>query len=93
MLNFRHMLDYERKANQTYIKDRKNRLKSYVWTDTGIKLTIPDIDKEKDVGTYKALVDIGGDHQEQTIEINKIYGKLSVGLDTFLKSKNVMHSM
>ena len=46
------MFDYESMAGDAFIKDRKKRLKSYEWTYTGIKFTIPDIDKEMDLGKY-----------------------------------------
>ena len=50
------MFDYESAAGQAFIKD--SRLKSFEWTDTGIKLTIPGIKKEIDSGKYEADVGI-----------------------------------
>ena len=68
------MFDYERLAGKSYIKDK--RLKSFDWTDTGIKLRIPVINKDEDLGKYngEAATDTAGD--DATIEVNEIFGKL-----------------
>ena len=77
------MFDYERIAGQAFMKDSYNRLTSYEWTDTGIKLMIPDIDKEKDLGKYQGDVETENDHQQRIIEVKKIVGKLFICYVTF----------
>ena len=67
------MFDYEQMAGAAYMKDSHNRLKSYKWTDTGIKLLIPDLDK-KDLGKYQGDVAIGGHGSQKIIEIKEILG-------------------
>ena len=69
------MFDYESAAGQAFIKDRKNRLKSYEWTYTGIKLTIPNIKKAMDLGKYESQVSTEADHATQYIEIQEIHGE------------------
>ena len=69
------MFDYETAAGQVYMKDWDNRLKSYKWTDKGIKLTIPDIDNKKDSGKYKGDVTIGNTNKEKSIEVKEIFGQ------------------
>ena len=68
------MFDYESAAGQAFIKDRYGRLKSYEWTNTGIKLKIQDIDKEKDLGKYEGEVDTGANYKTKMIEIKEILG-------------------
>ena len=80
------MFDYERAAGQAYMKD--NRLKSYAWTDTGIKLTILDIKKEMDLGKYEGDVDIGSVYEQTAIEIKEIFGKSFILLDKYYNCKN-----
>ena len=69
------MFGYESADGQGFIKDTKKRLKSYAWTDTGIKLTVSDIDKGNDLGNYKGEVYIGGNYTEQSIKVREILGK------------------
>ena len=69
------MFDYESAAGQAFIKDKHQRLISQEWTDTGIRLTIGNIDKTNDLGKYKGEVEIGQEHKSATIEINQIIGK------------------
>ena len=74
------MFDYEKAASQAFMKDRYNRLQSYEWTDTGIKLKIPNIKKEMDVGKYDGDVDIGPEYKQKTIEVKEIFGKCCIFL-------------
>ena len=69
------MFDYERLAGEAYIKDRYNRLKSYQWTDSGVRFTILDINKEMDLGKYEGEVAMGAHYKQYKIEINKIFGQ------------------
>ena len=69
------MFDYERSAGQAFTKDSDNRLKSHKWTETGIQLFIPDIDKRKDLGKYECDVTIQGKHHPGIIEIEEIFGQ------------------
>ena len=85
----RHMFDYESAAGQAFIKDREKRLKSYNWTATGIKLMIPDIDEEKDLGKYQGEVDIGTDNNQETIEVKEFFGESFIPLENIWKRKNV----
>ena len=75
MFTGRHMFDYESAAGKAFLKDPNNRLKSYEWTDTGIKLTIPDIGNEVDLGKYQCDVDIGPTYEQKLIEVKNIFGK------------------
>ena len=61
-------------AGAAYMKDSHNRLKSYEWTATGIKLLISDLDKKKDLGKYQGDVAIGGHGSQKIIEIKEIIG-------------------
>ena len=75
------MFDYESAAGQAFMKDNYNRLKSYQWTDKGIKLMIPNISKEMDLGKYEGDVDTGkGDNRKQ-IEVKEIVGQSLFYLD------------
>ena len=67
------MFDYESATGQAFIKDK--RLKSYSWTNTGIKLTIAGIEKEMDLGKYEGDVDNGEDYKQITIEVKEFFGK------------------
>ena len=70
------MFNYESVTGHAFIKDSYNRLKSYQSTDKGIKLMIPNISKEMDLGK-----DTGrGDNQKQ-IEVKEIVGQLLFCLD------------
>ena len=73
------MFDYEIIAGQGYMKD--SRLKSFEWTDTGIKLTILHTHKNLDLGKYEGEVVIGSDYRKSTIEISEILGKSFIYLD------------
>ena len=75
----RHLFDFEDAAGQVFIKD--NRLKAYEWTDTGIKLTITDINKNMDFGKYEGEVTIEGVYDKTIIEVNSIIGKSFVLID------------
>ena len=75
------MFDYERAAGQAFMKDRDHRLKTKNWTDTGIKLTIPGIKKEMDLGKYEGDVDVITDYKHTSIEVKKIVGKSFIHLD------------
>ena len=66
------MFDYESAAGQAFIKDTHQRLISYEWTDTGIKLTIGNIDKTNDLGKYKGEVEIRQEYKPATIEVKQI---------------------
>ena len=68
------MFDYESIAGQSFLKDKHQRLISYEWTDTGIRLTIGNIDNATDLGKYKAEVEIGQDYKSATVEIKQIIG-------------------
>ena len=81
------MFDYESVAGKAFIKDKNSRLKSYNWTDTGIKLMIPDIDKKKDLGKYKGDVATKRENSQNIIEIKEIHGELLVIFT--LNSKNL----
>ena len=78
------MFDYESLAGEAFIKDRKKRLKSYEWTDTGVKFVISDINKEMDLGKYSGEVSTGTEFNEKKIEINKILGQALICLDFLL---------
>ena len=80
LIRGRHMFDYERAAGQAFMKDGYNRLKSYDWTDTGIKLIIPGIKREIDLGNYEGDVDIGEDYKHKSIEVREILGKSLIHL-------------
>ena len=69
------MFDYETYTGKAFIKDRGNRLKSYEWTDTGIKFMIPDINKNLDLGKYVAEVETEHNYKRKTIEIKQIFGQ------------------
>ena len=73
------MFDYESIAGQAFLKD--NRIKSYEWTDTGINLTIVDIDKNLDLGKYEGEVAIESDYKQHVIEIREILGKSFICFD------------
>ena len=83
MFKARHMFDYESAAGQAFMKDRDHRLKSYNWTDTGITLTIPDIDKERDLGKYQCDVEIGAEYKARSIELTQIFGQSFVTYNKF----------
>ena len=69
------MFDYEKAAGQAYIKDRFRRLQSYDWTNTGIRFTIPDIDRKMDLGIYEGDVQVEQECIQKTIEIKEIFGQ------------------
>ena len=73
----RHLFDYESVKGQVFIKD--NRLKSYQWTDTGIRFIITDIVKEKDQGKYVCDVVVGAEYKEEAVEVKKICGQSFIG--------------
>ena len=68
------MFDYERASGQAFMKDKYNRLKSYEWTDTGIKLMILDINKEMDLGKYEVYVDNDKEYNQTSMEVKCIFG-------------------
>ena len=68
------MFDFESITGKVFIKD--NRLRSYEWTHTGIKLMIPDIDEKKNSGKYQGDVATEQQHNQAIIEIKDIIGKL-----------------
>ena len=79
----RHLFDYESDAGQAFMKD--NRLKSYEWTDTGIKLMIPNMDKEKDSGKYEADIATGPEkYNQKSIEVIEICGQSFSVMITFI---------
>ena len=69
------MFDFEAVADQAFIKSNEMRLKYYSWTETGIKFTIPDIDKERDLGKYEGEVQTGPHYNKISIEVKQIYGQ------------------
>ena len=73
----RHLFDYESAAGQAFIKD--NRLKSYEWTDKGIRFIITDIVKEKDQGKYVCDVDVGAEYKEGSVEVKDFFGQSFMG--------------
>ena len=75
------MFDYEKLAGKALMKDRDNRLKSYEWTDTGIKFMIPDINKTLDLGKYVGGVETKHNYKKKTIEIKQIFGQSFICLD------------
>ena len=84
------MFDYEKLAGQAYVKDRFKRLQSYEWMNTGIKFTIPDIDKKIDLGKYQGHVETEQEYSKITIEIKEIFGQSFMSIyKFFLRSKNV----
>ena len=85
------MFDYESVIGQVFIKDRDRRLKSFNWTDTGIKLTIPDINKHMDLGKYRAEVSTMTDDNNKMIEIREILGKSFAFLCCIHNCKNILH--
>ena len=88
----RHMFDYESAAGEAFIKDRDARLKSFEWTDTGIKMTIPDINKDKDLAEYKGEVSTISEDADTVIEVQEIIGKIfNFFYDYFQIYKTVMH--
>ena len=76
------MFDFERAAGQAFIKDE--RLKSYQWTETGIKLKIPHISKDTDVGKYEGEVDTGSDFKGKSIKVEPIFGQSFIYYNCFL---------
>ena len=75
------MFDYEKTAGQAFMKDRNSRLKSYEWTNTGIKLTISDINKKMDLGNYQGEVETDQDYNTKAIEVKEIFGQSFICLD------------
>ena len=69
------MFDFEAVADQAFIKRNEMRLKHYNWTDTGIKFTIPDIDRGKDLGKYEGEVETGPHYNKISIEVKQIFGQ------------------
>ena len=88
MFTVRHLFDYESAAGQAFIKD--SRLKSFHWTKTGIKLTIPEINKEMDLGKYQCDVDYGPEYDKVSIEVKEIFGQSFIGLDKFQNCQSVI---
>ena len=78
---FRHMFDYEKRKGQSFIKDEKKRLKSYEWTETGIKFTIQDIKKEMDLGIYLASVEKGSNSEDKRIKLDNFFGQSFICLN------------
>ena len=68
-----HLFDYEKLAGQAFIKG--NRVKKYEWTATGIKLTIPNIKKDVDLGKYGGEVATQKEYKEEVMEIQDIFGQ------------------
>ena len=68
------MFDYESVAGKAFVKDENHRLKFYNWTDTGITLTIPQINNTTDLGKYEGEVATGSDGNKAIIEIKEIFG-------------------
>ena len=84
VISGRKMFDYESDAGESFIRDE--RLTSYSWTDTGIKLVISNINKEVDFGRYEGSVTIGTNSAVLTlINIPQIIGKSFTCLDTYSK--------
>ena len=69
------MFDFESAAGQVFIKDSESRLESYIWTDTGINLTICDINNDTDLGTYEGDVGIGSENELKAIQVKEIFGQ------------------
>ena len=90
MSNVRHMFDYEKTAGQAFMKDRNNRLKSYEWTNTGIKLMIPDINKNMDLGNYQGEVETDQDYNKIAIEVKQIFGQSFIWI-TLWDCKNLIN--
>ena len=84
------MFDYESAAGQVFMKDTYNRLKSYEWTDTGIKFTIPNIKKEIDLGKYDCDVDIGSSYEQNAIEIKNIFGECCIFFENCYNFNNLI---
>ena len=68
----RHLFDYERTTGRAFIKT--NRLKSYEWTPTGIKLTFTEINKKLDLGKYGGEVATDREYKQEMIEVKEIFG-------------------
>ena len=85
------MFDYENSAGTAFIKDRDNRLKSYEWTDTGIKFLIPDITRKTDLGKYEGEFETEHDYKQETVEIKEIFGQLFICLHYLLDLQNKMN--
>ena len=77
MFTGRHLFDYESVTGQAYIKD--NRLKSYEWTDKGIRFIITDIVKEKDQGKYLCDMVVGAEYKEEPVVVKEIFGQSFIG--------------
>ena len=72
VFRFHHLFDYERAVGKAFIKD--NRLKSFEWTDTGIKLIITDIVKKKDQRKYLCDVNVGAEYKEIAVVVKEFFG-------------------
>ena len=70
------MFGYEKVAGQAFIKSTKKRWTSYEWTETGIRFSIPDIDKNVDLGVYEGKAATRQTHMKTSIEIKHIFGML-----------------
>ena len=69
------MFEFEKIKGQGFVNYDKRRLKSYQWTETGIKFSILDVNKDKDLGKYEAVVTTNQHHTNASIEIKQIFGK------------------
>ena len=79
------MFDYESDAGEVFLKDEYHRLKSYEWTNTGIQLKIPNINKESDLGEYIGEVAIENYDSQQTIAVKEIFGQSFICVGYFYK--------
>ena len=69
------MFEYDSVIGKAVIGDKNHRLKSYLWTGTGINLKIPEMRKKMDVGKYEATIVIGQNSSQATIEVKEILGQ------------------
>ena len=87
--NLQPMFEYESSTG----KSSTNRVESCEWTDTGIKLKIPDMNMEMDSHTYACSASIWQGNKPQTgigkIEIKGIVGECFVFLNKWYNCINV----
>ena len=74
------MFEFEKITGQGFVNYDERRLTSYQWTETGIKLSILDINKYKDLGKYEAVVTTNQHNTNASIEIKQIVGKSFISL-------------
>ena len=79
-MNDYHMFGYEKVAGQAFIKSTEKRLTTYEWTETSIKFSIPDIDRNVDLGVYEGEAATKQAHMKTSIEIKHISGMLCIFL-------------